>query len=51
VVELVVAILSVLIITQVGLKLYEAVGCVMVVMAAVLEGTRDDEVVAFASPQ
>ncbi|MFT4845346.1 MAG: drug/metabolite transporter (DMT)-like permease [Cellvibrionaceae bacterium] len=51
VVELVVAVLSVLIITQVGLKLYEAIGCVMVIMAAILEGTRDDEVIAFASPQ
>ncbi|MFT4610008.1 MAG: hypothetical protein ACI8VY_001034 [Cellvibrionaceae bacterium] len=37
--------------TQVGLKLYEAIGCVMVIMAAILEGTRDDEVIAFASPQ
>jgi drug/metabolite transporter (DMT)-like permease len=51
VVELVVAVLSVLIITQVGLKLYEAVGCVMVIVAAILEGTRDDEPIAFDSPQ
>jgi drug/metabolite transporter (DMT)-like permease len=51
VVELVVAVLSVLIITQIDLKLYEAIGCIMVIVAAILEGTRADEPIAFNSPQ
>lgn len=50
VVELVVAVLSVLIVTQVDLKFYEAVGCVMVIVAAILEGAREDEPVSFDSP-
>lgn len=50
VVELVVAVLSVLIITQVELKFHEAIGCIMVIMAAILEGIRDDEPVTFRSP-
>jgi drug/metabolite transporter (DMT)-like permease len=40
VVELVVAVVSVLIITGVSLSLYEWLGCVMVLSAAVLEGIR-----------
>ncbi len=50
VVELVVAVLSVLIITQIDLKFYEAIGCVMVIIAAILEGAREDEPVGFVSP-
>jgi drug/metabolite transporter (DMT)-like permease len=50
VVELVVAVLSVLVITQVELKFHEAIGCIMVVLAAILEGIRADEPVAHSSP-
>jgi drug/metabolite transporter (DMT)-like permease len=50
VVELVVAVLSVLVITQAELKFHEAIGCIMVVLAAILEGIRADEPVAHSSP-
>jgi drug/metabolite transporter (DMT)-like permease len=50
VVELVVAVLSVLVITQAELKFHEAIGCIMVVLAAILEGRRADEPVAHSSP-
>lgn len=50
VVELVVAVVSVLIITQVGMNFYEAIGCIIVVVAAILEGTRADESVTFTPP-
>jgi drug/metabolite transporter (DMT)-like permease len=51
VVELVVAVLSVLVITQVELKFHEAIGCIMVILAAILEGIRVDEPVTHSSPQ
>ncbi len=43
VMELVVAVLSVVIITQVELQLHEIIGCIMVIIAALLEGMRADD--------